>query len=193
MKVFSDKEVVRLIREGGRSLDTAIDFIYNRSGYKSSINKFVLNNSGQTADAEDVFQEGITRFVMNIRRGKFSETSSAKTYFIAICKNHWFDVLKKRSRISSVSLNKVGENIELEKPEKEEFKLADFLNKFLKAPCGKLLSLWSLGYSMPEIADEIGYKNANVVSKKKHGCMKILATTLSQNPSFKNQLRQRFN
>jgi len=38
-------------------------------------------------DAQDVFQEGLTRAIMNIRRGMFKGESAFSTYLYGICRN----------------------------------------------------------------------------------------------------------
>ena len=64
--------------------------------YFSMVNRFVLNNSGQTEDAEDLFQDTMLVLIEKLRQDNFELTASIKTYIMAIAKNIW---LKKCGQI----------------------------------------------------------------------------------------------
>ena len=67
--------------------------LYNDNFYK--ISKFVQNNSGHEADAEDLFQDAMMVLVEKLRQDQFQLTASIDTYVYAICKNLWFKKLRR--------------------------------------------------------------------------------------------------
>ena len=46
------------------------------------------------------------------------------------------------------------------------------LSTNLGEKCRKVLQMWSMSYSMTEIAEAVGYSNAQVAMNKKNACMK---------------------
>ncbi|RLD59195.1 MAG: hypothetical protein DRJ05_06770 [Bacteroidetes bacterium] len=62
-----------------------IKFVYQK--YFSSIEAMVSRFQGLKMQAEDVFQEGITRAIINIRNGKFKGGSLFSTYLFSISRN----------------------------------------------------------------------------------------------------------
>lgn len=53
-------------------------------------------------DPEDVFQEGLTRAIVNVRQNKFNEQSSFSTYLYSICRNICLKEYQKQSKESIV-------------------------------------------------------------------------------------------
>ena len=62
-----------------------IKFIYYK--YFPAIQSLVKQYDGLKAQDKDVFQEGLTRAIINIRNGKFKGGSLFSTYLYSICKN----------------------------------------------------------------------------------------------------------
>ena len=54
------------------------------------ISNFVQKNSGNQADAEDLFQNAMMVLVEKLRQDNFQLAASINTYVYAICKNLWF-------------------------------------------------------------------------------------------------------
>jgi len=63
--------------------------------YMNSIRKLVYGFNRLKLDAEDVFQEGLSRAIVNIRNNKFKGESSFHSYFYAICRNICLKEIKK--------------------------------------------------------------------------------------------------
>jgi RNA polymerase sigma factor (sigma-70 family) len=94
MRVVQKDKVTESIVTGILNNDNAtIVMIYKQ--YLSSIRKLVYNYNRPGLNADDVFQEGLTRAVVNIRDGKFRGDSSFHSYFYAICRNICLKELKK--------------------------------------------------------------------------------------------------
>ncbi len=65
--------------------DWAIAIIY-KTQYQS-IKKMVFSFRNIRLEPQDIFQEGLTRTILNIRAGKFRSESSLGTYLNKICRN----------------------------------------------------------------------------------------------------------
>jgi RNA polymerase sigma-70 factor (ECF subfamily) len=83
-------------KHGKKSQDTFIKGILDndpkviRLLYKIQFDKIksmVQNFNYLNLDAEDVFQEGLTRAIINVRKGSFKGDSSFPTYLYSICNN----------------------------------------------------------------------------------------------------------
>lgn len=176
---FSDGHLVKAIAAGGHEMEVAMRYVYEQETYQLAITKFVLSNGGIAQDAEDVFQDGIAHLVINIRKGNFRGESTLKTYLISICRRLWFRKIGRSSHLENIKKDIQTERKEKVTPEsiyiheEQKKRLGNWLDK-LGSPCREILSMWSLSYSMQEIAKKTGYKNEGVVRKKKFQCMKSL-------------------
>lgn len=70
----------------------AFDYLYTK--VYSSVERFVVTNSGSQDDAVDLFQETMTAVWINIRQNKFNPTAvSFGAYVLRIARNKWIDRL----------------------------------------------------------------------------------------------------
>ena len=65
--------------------EAAIGAVYRE--YHQKIKKMVYTFRNTTLDPDDIFQEGLTRAIINIREGRFRGESSFLTYLNSICRN----------------------------------------------------------------------------------------------------------
>lgn len=71
--------------------------------YKSElgrIRKTVYSFRSTLLDPDDVFQEGLTRLIMNVKAGKFESKSSISSYLNGICRNICLKTLAKNKEIA---------------------------------------------------------------------------------------------
>ncbi|MFT6744957.1 MAG: DNA-binding CsgD family transcriptional regulator, partial [Bacteroidia bacterium] len=57
-----------------------------------------------------------------------------------------------------------------------------------KDKCKEVLQLWSMSFSMTEIAEKLDYTSSQVVMNKKNLCLKELRKQLADNPNLANLL-----
>lgn len=190
MKDYSDKELIAAIKKGGSSLNAALQFVYYKTSCRESFLSFVRTQNGSIEEAEDFFIEGLYLFYTKIQKEEFKEQSSLQTYLIGICKNLWLSKRRQESRraeiiagIKSITL------IENENPgttllmKEKETLLEKVFNK-VGEKCKDILSLSRLGYNAKEIAKKTGYKNENVVGKKKSNCIRALRELMLDEPNL---------
>ena len=181
--VKNDKEIIDMIRSGGRSADLALKYLvqYHRKAVIMQLKQKYFD------DVEDIFQEGLITVYLRIQDGQFRAESSIRTYLMAICSKLGYST-QRRSFVKEKVYDYIKPTKDYaDSPEdmmiiRETRSELNNVLAFLGENCKKILTLWALKYNMNEIAQEAGYKNANSVKKKKFGCMKKLMRIIEDNP-----------
>lgn len=189
-----DKALLEAIQTGSNQRELALKQIFIKGKFKTKVRQFILSNSGNAQDAEDMIQEGIITLDKNIRAGKFNQESSIDVYLTSICKFLWMNQIRKKSKISLKDdfqpLNlQTDSNQGLDLIEKEKGLLMDSLLERIGKRCKQIISLWKLSYSMPEIAELTGLSSEAMARKTKYNCMKKLKEIIQNNPDIITQLK----
>lgn len=144
--------------------------------YYPSIKYFVKRNSGQEADAEDLFQDTMFVLVEKLRRQDFYLTASLKTYVMAIAKHLWFKKLRNLYRelpLEGPELDALCEG--LDDQIEAEFTYADRLKAYMSkisTHCNRLIHDWFFkGNDIKEIRQKYGYKNDHSAQNQKYKCI----------------------
>ena len=95
-------------------------FVYRK--YFPAIQSLVNQYDGLKLQDKDVFQEGLTRAIINIRNGKFKGGSLFSTYLYSICRNICLKEVKRDK-------NNVGLTVDL--PDDEEDDRFEIYNRLL--------------------------------------------------------------
>ncbi len=82
MVKYSEKEIINGLITEDREI---IKYVYRK--FFPAIQSLVKNYELLKLQDKDVFQEGLTRAIVNIRNGKFKGGSLFSTYLYSICKN----------------------------------------------------------------------------------------------------------
>lgn len=174
--------------EGIRKKDSkVVQEIYNF--FFPAIETYILKNRGSQDDAHDVFQEGMQMLYHEVTTKDFKIKAGLNNWFFIVCRNIWYKKLNKKAKQPVT----ISEEIDLKSVEDtEEMIIANerkqlYLSKFklLSEKCQQILSLFFDRTKMAEIAVKLGYKNANVVKKKKSECQKKLIQLIQSDPLFK--------
>ena len=186
---YSDEAIIRGIQAKGPELEKMVRHLYNRTDLKDWVFHYVIRMNGSKEDAEDVFQEGISHFVMNVKNGKYQSKSTLQTYFFGICKFIWFNKHKDWKKWSNAKEKANAEEELSDSPETivlyhEQSALLKEVLGLLGEKCQQVLQLWALGYSSKEIVQETSYSSENVINKTKHNCMKKLTKLLKAKPNL---------
>ncbi len=190
---FPDSELVSNLRSGLR-MDETIKAIY-RSHFDSLI-WYVMNNSGNRQDAEDVFQEVVVAFIDLVQKDKFRGESTVKTFLFSLNRYTWLNELKKRGRalMREEKYEKGQGKVELDMSElivdregkAEVVRLVGELGE----TCRKILLMFYYeDLSMKEILEATDYENEQVVRNKKYKCLKQLEQMVNANPILKQTLK----
>jgi len=114
-----------------------IKFIYRE--HFGKISSMVNNFRYISLEPQDVFQEGLTRAVINIRNGTFKGDSSFSTYLYGICRNL---CLKEYNRSKLLTTNEIGDiKEEIEDDYFDSIQLMLKLKDKLDDSCKKIINL----------------------------------------------------
>jgi RNA polymerase sigma factor (sigma-70 family) len=162
-----DSQIIEKIRKGDES---ALDYLY-RKNYKM-MTRIVTNNNGTEDEAKDIFQDAIIVFWQKVRTDEFVLTSKISTFIYSVCQNLWRKELERKSRLT----NEVADSKEysdFDRQEREKI-LHSCINE-LGETCRKVLMYYYFdNLSMQEIADKMGFANADTAKTKKYKCKKEL-------------------
>ncbi|WP_018344615.1 RNA polymerase sigma factor [Cytophaga aurantiaca] len=149
--------------------------------YYPDLARYVLNNSGNREDAEDVFQETLLVLLHKIRGEHFQLTSELKTFLYAINRIQWLK--KLRSRQISIPLESLehSDNIptddvdfDLQQHQQSENWLQRLFEN-ITGHCVVLITRIFLKQHEPEaLIKELGYKNSHTFQNQKYKCINQL-------------------
>jgi len=155
--------------------------------YYPDIEKFVKQNSGTAADAEDVFQETILVLLNKVPKEDFVLTSSIKTYIRAVASNIWLKRLREAKRAARVQLDYDLEDMTLTEWEEKEAGKAERnmlqrLFERMSRHCVIFLTKTFLsGASREKLIEELGYKNPHTFDNQKYKCLEQARKKLPAN------------
>ncbi|GAA0712750.1 hypothetical protein GCM10009430_03510 [Aquimarina litoralis] len=185
MSINNDRKILEGIRAGDAK---AIKIFYKKNF--NYIKGFILKNSGDEEDAEDIFQDALIVIYEKLKAGSLDIHSNVtlRTYLYAICKNMWRSRLrKKRKMIVDNEMLEENEGVETTISEEIEFKEREHLYRkyflALSDSCKEILNLVFDGNNMKEIAVITGYSDG-YTRKKKFECKKALLEKLEKDPMF---------
>jgi RNA polymerase sigma factor (sigma-70 family) len=172
--IVSEKED-SILRDLASGDPATVEAIY-RDNYPS-VEGFIIRNNGTYDDARDVFQEAVIVLYEKALSGNFVLTSRLNTFLYAVCKRIWLKKLQQQQRfhntggeISDVIFSE--EELEQHERKNQEFATMESALKKVGEPCKSLLEAYYLEKkSMPEIADQFGYTNADNAKNQKYKCL----------------------
>ena len=173
MKAESNEKA--LLEGLARSDKKAIEIIY-RENY-NMVQSLIINNSGSTDDAKDIFQETMIVLYEKVRSGTFELNCLIKTYVYSVSRRLWLKRLQQMNRYVPAVENlqdtvPVEEEVEENERINSEFQAMEKAINSLGEPCKSLLEAYYLEKkSMQEIALFFGYTNAENAKNQKYKCL----------------------
>lgn len=192
-KSLTDQELVSNI-QARFGLDGAVRELYRN--YFDMVRIYVINNSGNQQDAEDIFQEVIASFIDIVQKNKFRGESSIKTFLYSLSRHTWLNELKRRGRAQAreEKYERGKDTVEFDtshfiadrERKQEVIRLVDELGE----ACKKILMMFYYeNLSMKDILEFMHYENEQVVRNKKYKCLKQLEQMINENPELKQNLK----
>lgn len=173
---MTDREIFDGI---ARKDDKTFLFLYNK--HKEQILRMVQKNSGNEADALDVFQEGLIALWTNIGQGKYQlrENTRISSYLHTLCRNLWISKLRKRKVIYSIEDNpayEIADEVNDMEERYQRIKLLEGQLKKLGNACQQLLRMFYYQkVALKEIAQTMNLTEKSAKNNK-YRCMQKLRT-----------------
>ncbi len=139
---------------------------------------FIGNNNGTESEAKDIYQEAVMVLYENSKEEEFILTCKIKTYLYSVCRRLWLKRLAEKGRFvgkvedfeSFIAFEK-DETENMEEREVQYSVMATSLSK-LGEPCKTILEdFFVQGLSMLQIAEKMGYTNADNAKNQKYKCL----------------------
>ena len=167
---LSEKELIAGIKNNNTKV---ISLIY-QNNYER-IKNMVHGFKYLSIEPEDVFQEGLTRAIINVKNGKFNGTSSFSTYLYGICRNICLKDYQKNKNLSLLNND-------------NEFKIAEEESEYFEALANILKAKENIDENCRKIIDlRFGFEDSS--GKNKAMRFDAIAERLNISP---DNARQRF-
>lgn len=154
----------------------------------SSVRNYVLKNSGQLTDAEDVFQEALVILFRKGNQKGFELSCELSTYIYAVGRNIWLDRLRRTGKYTTMTIDEgykdeASDAIEVIHESEKKYLFQKHFSK-LADECQKLLKLFFEGKSMKAIMTVMGYRDEVHARKRKFICKEHLVDAIKKDSTF---------
>src|SRR6185437_14708871 len=164
---MKDSEIVEKIKRGD---ETALDYLYKKN-YKMMV-KMIVKNNGSEDEAKDIYQDALIVVWQKVQGHDFALTSKLSTFLYSICQNLWRKELERKARHSNEEVNK-SEIFDIDR--KERIEIVNKCIEDMGDTCRKILTYYYFdNLSMNDIADKMGFANADTAKTKKYKCKQEL-------------------
>lgn len=175
-----DKEEVVLL-DGLKSGNNQVVALLYQKNYPS-VRNYITRNQGDEEDAEEIYQQAFVILYEKMQDPGFRLNASVGTFLYAVARNLWLASMKERRRFAF----KPDEDLEGDDPmdpallqdvlaREKEFSAMEQSMEMLGEPCCSLLKLfYHQALSMEQIAEQMGYTNADNAKTQKYKCLRRL-------------------
>ncbi|MBL4707005.1 MAG: sigma-70 family RNA polymerase sigma factor [Flavobacteriales bacterium] len=186
----SNNIIIDHLKKGGLLESNAIATLIKQNEIKIIV--LVRKYNGSMAEAQDVFIEGITEVVFNIKNNRFRNDSPLSTYLYKICRLIWFQKFrsKKVSHFNQEISDKDTLSIQLNLEYSNQKEVLNSVLSQIGENCKRVLTFWSEGFSMKEIQKKMEYASAQVAMNKKNKCLTTLRELIKNNTELKQTMEE---
>lgn len=195
-----DRSIINQIRSADEhKRQAAMKALYADPTLRRYTHRVMQDYGIQEREFEDLFEESMTDFIMNILQGKFRGDSQLSTYFYSICDRQCKNLLKKTNPPPTVPLegrphepptHDNGEKRIVKGEKRRELRqMLDKVLNGLSEKCRRALLLWKQGISPSNIAEELGYRDANSAKARTNYCRKKLREFIATHAEIRNKLK----
>ena len=190
---YTDSEIVSALKGRASERERMFRYLYLEWSQKDKIMAFLQSKGLDRVESDDVFKDGLIALDQAVQKDRYDpERRPVQAYLFGICRYLWIERLKKKKEesleLKDIDSRDAGFIVQLFDQERAE--LIDRLLSSLTERCRRILKLWSLNYSMKEIARNMNYASETVARKSKHQCLKALDKYLESNMDLKNRLKK---
>lgn len=173
---MKDSVILERISRGD---EKALDELYRK--YYRMMTRIIINNNGTEQEAKDIYQEALIVFWQKAVSHQLVLTSKISTYLYSICLNLWRKELDRKSRL----LHEEKDSIEyIDNERQERSQIIHQCIQQLGDTCQKILMYYYFDdMSLQDIAQKLGFANAETAKTKKYKCKKRLDKLVKTNYS----------
>ncbi|WP_299336036.1 sigma-70 family RNA polymerase sigma factor [uncultured Psychroserpens sp.] len=150
--------------------------------------RFVVNNKGQSLDAEDIFQKALLQLAVRYKKERFTVHSSFEAYFFTVCKNLWRRELNKsKNKVTKYELGELKDDstdIAMAVLEQKRWELYKECLELISDKCKQVLKLYFNKVSYADIVNKIGYNTETVARQSVFKCKNKLKQLVQADKRF---------
>ena len=185
MRTITEYSLIPALKKD--NIDQPVTALYKQ--YYEPVTFWLRGQGVAEEDAADLFQEAVLVLIDQVRRDKFREDSSIKTYLTGIARNLWLNEMRTRSRrINRETDFSVRENETATEDavsrlyNRENRQQLAALFEQIGDVCKQILTgFYYQNLSMKEMLALFNYNNEQVLRNKKSKCMKHLKELITSN------------
>jgi RNA polymerase sigma factor (sigma-70 family) len=173
---YTDLEFIDGLRN---NQDVVLRALYKK--YYNLVLKYVVNNSGNTEAAADIYQETIIVLYENVQKPGFELNCQLQTFIFSIAKRLWLKQLRNNGHTLRFKEEEEEEVVDVSEEMSDHLKKESDIEKMnacmedLGEPCKTLLKdFYVYKLSMEEISEKFGYTNADNAKTQKYKCLQRL-------------------
>ena len=174
--LFTDSEFIEGLRTGN---EAALKALYKK--YYNIVLKIVVNNSGSSEAAQDVYQETIIVLFENAQKPGFVLNCQLQTFIFSIAKRLWLKQLRNNSNLTKLSNGDENGLVDVSEEINEHLQKEEALERMTKSlselgePCKTIITDFYIQHlSMDEISEKFGYTNSDNAKTQKYKCLQRL-------------------
>lgn len=159
--------------------DAVLRALYKK--YYNLVLKYVVNNSGNSEYAADIYQETLIVLYENVQKPSFELNCQLQTYIFSIAKHLWLKQLRKNGNTFRFKNDEEEEVIDVTDEISDHLKKESDINKMndslenLGEPCQTILKdFYVYKLSMEQISEKFGYTNSDNAKTQKYKCLQRL-------------------
>ncbi|MBS1636751.1 MAG: sigma-70 family RNA polymerase sigma factor [Bacteroidetes bacterium] len=173
---YTDLEYIEGLKQNN---DIVLRALYKK--FYTPVLKYVVNNSGSSEAAEDIYQETVIVLYENVQKPGFQLNCQLQTFIYSIAKRLWLKQLRNHGHMAKFNdaddedfVDVSDEMAEHVKKEADIEKMNASLEE-LGEPCRTLLKdFYVYRLSMDDISEKFGYTNADNAKTQKYKCLQRL-------------------
>lgn len=173
---YTDLEFIEGLRN---NQDVVLRALYRK--YYNLVLKYVVNNSGNSEAAADIYQETIIVLYENVQKPGFELNCQLQTFIFSIAKRLWLKQLRNNGHTLRLKEDEEEEVVDVSEELSDHLKKESDIEKMnacmeeLGEPCKTLLKdFYVYKLSMEEISGKFGYTNADNAKTQKYKCLQRL-------------------
>lgn len=170
---LNEESFIKALRENDEAVMSRLYKLY----FPMALHLVAVNN-GTEDEAKDIYQEAFIVLYENLQRPDFQLRCSIRTFLYSVCRNRWLKRLQaKKIGTELKDIEEFFPFVEDSTVMEREAKLSlvESALQRLGEPCRTILEDYYLNeMSMAEIAEKMGYTNADNAKTQKYKCFNRL-------------------